>query len=230
MLPPGHHRQFTSGWARAAVFGASDGLITNVSLILGFAGASPGHTVVRLAGLAGLVAGACSMAAGEFISVTSQRELIQHEIELERLSLATNPEAELAELRDSFVNRGLDPEMAATIASALTRDPEMALLAHTREELGVDPTAVGSPWRAASGSFLAFAVGALLPLLPWLVTSAGNPVWWSIGVGGVGAMAVGATVGWFTKRGMVRTGLRQLMIAAAASAVTWAVGHGVGAR
>jgi vacuolar iron transporter family protein len=230
LIVPGHHRQVTGGWARAAIFGASDGLVTNVSLILGFAGASPGHAVVRLAGLAGLVAGACSMAAGEYLSVRAQRELIEREIDMERKSLASHPAAEHAELVEVFVNRGIDPDMAETMVTAIMKDPELALITHTREELGVDPDSVGSPWGAAAGSLVAFSVGALLPLLPWLVTSAGNPVWWSVGIGAVGAFVVGSFVGIFTERGIWRSGLRQLVITAGAAAITWGAGHTIGSR
>jgi len=229
-LAPDHHRQISSGWTRAAIFGASDGLVTNVSLILGFAGANPGHTVVRLAGLAGLVAGACSMAAGEFLSVQSQRELVEREIDVERQSLADHPEAEHEELLDLFVQRGLDRDAADQIVTAIMKDPELALRTHTREELGLDPSSVGSPILAALGSLIAFSVGAFIPLLPWLVTTSGNQVWWSVGVGGAGALVVGSVVGAFTERGIIRCGLRQLVITALASAITWGVGHGVGSH
>jgi vacuolar iron transporter family protein len=230
LLAPGHHRQVTGGWARAAIFGASDGIVTNVSLILGFAGANPGHTVVRLAGLAGLVAGACSMAAGEYLSVQAQRELIEREIDVERKSLADHPAAEHAELLQIFVDRGIEPKMADTMVTAIMADPELALRTHTREELGVDPGSVGSPWGAAAGSLIAFSIGAFLPLFPWLVTSSGNQVWWSVGVGAVGAFIVGSLVGTFTERGIWRSGIRQLIITAGAAAITWGVGHQVGAH
>jgi VIT1/CCC1 family predicted Fe2+/Mn2+ transporter len=227
---PGHHRQFTSGGVRAAVFGASDGLVTNVSLILGFAGANPGHTVVRLAGLAGLVAGACSMAAGEFLSMTAQRELIEREVDVERNALAEHPAAERAELLQIFLERDIEPELARRMVDELMKNPEIALRTHTREELGIDPTMTGSPWRAAFGSFWAFCVGAFIPLLPWLVTSHGNPVVWSIILGGIGTFTVGGCVGWFTRRGVLRGGVRQLLIAGAAAALTFGVGHGVGSH
>jgi VIT1/CCC1 family predicted Fe2+/Mn2+ transporter len=227
---PEHHRQVTNGWARAAVFGASDGLVTNVSLILGFAGASPGHAVVRLAGLAGLVAGAFSMATGEYLSMQAQRELIEREIDVERRALAAYPAAEKAELLEIFIHRGIEPPLATLMADELMKNPDIALRTHTREELGIDPTTVGSPVRAAVGSFFSFSVGALIPLLPWLVTSGGDPVWWSIGLGAVATFAVGGTVGGFTQRGVMRGGLRQLVITALAAAVTWGVGHGVGSH
>jgi VIT1/CCC1 family predicted Fe2+/Mn2+ transporter len=225
---PERHRQFTSGWARAAIFGASDGLVTNVSLILGFAGASPGHSVVRLAGLAGLVAGAFSMASGEYLSMVSQRELYEREIDVERRALATYPAAEQAELRSIFVSRGIDPDLAERMSVELMKDPETALRAHTREELGIDPSAIGSPWRAALSSLWSCAFGALIPLLPWLITSGGNPIGWSIAASAVAAVAMGGTVGVFTQRGFLRGGVRQLAITAIAATVTWSVGHAVG--
>lgn len=225
-----HHRQITNGWARATVFGASDGLVTNVSLILGFAGAQPGHSVVRLAGLAGLVAGAFSMAAGEYLSMQSQRELIEREVDVERRSLAEFPDAEEAELLEIFLSRGIEAEFAKRMSEELMKDPEIALRTHTREELGIDPSNVGSPVRAALGSFFSFCIGAFIPLLPWLVTSAGNPIWWSIGLGAVGTFVVGGIVGWFTQRGIIRGGVRQLFTTGVAAAVTWGVGHAVGSK
>jgi len=161
-----HHRDVRSGGARAAVFGVSDGLVTNVSLILGVAGAHPGGSIVRLTGVAGLVAGAFSMAAGEYLSMQAQRELLQRELEVERQSLRRAPEAERRELTAIYERRGLDPGLAAELVDEVMRDPDVALETHAREELGIDPGSLGSPWRAAVSSFVTFAVGALLPLLP----------------------------------------------------------------
>lgn len=231
MIPSPHperHREISSGWARAAIFGVSDGLVTNVSLILGFAGASPGHSVVRLAGLAGMVAGAFSMACGEYISMTSQRELYEREIDVERRALATYPAAEEAELRAIFLSRGIDADLATRMATELMKDPDTALRAHTREELGIDPSSIGSPWRAAISSLGAFALGALLPLLPWLLTSAGDQTLWSILLGAAGTLGVGGIVGAFTQRGVARGAIRQLAVTSVAAAVTWSVGHAVG--
>jgi VIT1/CCC1 family predicted Fe2+/Mn2+ transporter len=223
-----HHRSLTSGWARAAVFGASDGLVTNVSLILGFAGAQPGHSVVRLAGLAGMVAGAFSMATGEYLSMTAQRELFEREIDIERRSIEASPEAERDELAAIFVERGIEPQLAATLAQELMRDPETALRTHTREELGIDPSAVGSPWQASIWSFVTFCLGAFIPLFPWLVTSSGNPVWWSVALASVFTFALGGVVGRFTQKGVVRGGLRQLIVTALSASVTWSVGRAIG--
>ncbi len=227
---PERHRQINDGWARAAIFGASDGLVTNVSLILGFAGAQPGHSVVRLAGLAGLVAGAFSMASGEYLSMTAQRELFEREIDVERRAIAQYPSAERDELEAIFVSRSIEPTLAAQLADGLMRDPELALRTHTREELGIDPNAVGNPVRAAMFSLVAFALGALIPLLPWLVTTSGNQVWWSVGVSAVASFALGGTIGWFSDRGVWRAGFRQLAITALAATVTWCVGRAVGTK
>ncbi len=224
-----HHRDISSGGFRAALFGLADGLVTNVSLILGFAGANPGHDVVRLAGLAGLVAGAFSMGSGEYLSMRAQKELYEYEIEVERHALATEPEAEREELRDLFVGRGVDPELAERLSRDLMRDPDIALQTHSVEELGIDPSATGSPWIAAMSSFLFFSLGALIPLLPWVVTTSGNLVWWSMAVTAVATLAVGAGVGYMTRRGLVYSALRMLVITAVAASVTFAVGRLVGA-
>jgi len=225
-----HHRQISDGGFRAALFGLSDGLVTNVSLILGFAGASPGHNVVRLAGLAGLVAGAFSMAAGEYVSMRAQKELFEYEINVERHALATQPVEEQIELRNIFIAQGIEADLAERLSVDLMRDPEMALRTHTREELGVDPSAIGSPWIAASSSFAFFSVGAFVPLVPWLVTSSGNPLWWSIGLATAAIAGVGGAVGRYTHRGVVRPALRQLLICGLAAAVTFGVGRLVGAN
>lgn len=222
------HRSISGGWIRAGIFGVSDGLVTNISLILGFAGANPGHNVVRLAGLAGLVAGGFSMATGEYLSMRAQKELLEYEIDVERRSIAAAPEDEQKELRDLFVARGIDAELAERLSIDLMRDPDLALRTHAREELGVDPSATGSPWAASLSSFLAFAIGALVPLLPWLWSTAGNDVVWSIIFAVVGSSLVGGGIGWFTHRGVVRWALRQTFIAAIAAAVTFVVGRLVG--
>ncbi len=212
------------------MFGASDGLVTNVSLILGFAGASPGHSVVRLAGIAGLVSGAFSMASGEYLSVRSQRELMEREIDVERRAIEANPVEEQAELQQIFEQRGIEPDLATRLAADLMRNPDLALRTHAREELGIDPSNTGSPWTAAFWSLLTFSVGALLPLLPWLFTSDGNPIWWSVAFGGVGSFGVGAIVGKFSERGVFRTAIRQLFVTSISAAITYGVGKGVGSH
>jgi VIT1/CCC1 family predicted Fe2+/Mn2+ transporter len=225
-----HHRQISGGWFRAAIFGISDGLVTNVSLILGFAGANPGHSVIRLAGLAGLVAGGFSMGSGEYLSMKAQKELLESEIEMERKALLDNPLEEQRELRQIFIDRGIEEDLADRLSIDLMRDPDLALRTHAREELGVDPSATGSPWMAAISSFWAFVVGAFIPLLPWLWSTTGNQIYWSIGLAAVGAAVVGGAIGWFTRRGVVRSAVRQLVIATLAAAVTYVVGRLVGSN
>jgi VIT1/CCC1 family predicted Fe2+/Mn2+ transporter len=225
-----HHRNVSDGGFRAALFGLSDGLVTNASLILGFAGANPGHDVVRLAGLAGLVAGAFSMASGEYISMQSQKELFEYEIEVERQALAADPENERLELREIFLGRGIEAGLADRLSQDLMKDPDLALRTHTREELGIDPSTTGSPWKAAGSSFLAFATGALIPLLPWLLFSQGSDVAVSMILSALTSLVVGGAVGWFTRRGVVFGALRQLVITVLAAGVTFGVGALVGAR
>lgn len=223
-----HHRQISDGGFRAALFGLMDGLVTNVSLILGFAGANPGHDIIRLAGLAGLVSGAFSMGSGEYLSMRAQKELYGYEIDVERRALQDEPDVEREELRDIFIGRGIDAELAERLSTDLMRDPDLALRTHTREELGIDPSATGSPWTAALSSFLFFSVGAFIPLLPWIVVSTGNVIWWSVTLAGVAIIFVGAAVGHFTRRGVVYSALRALIIMSLASAVTFGVGYLVG--
>jgi len=222
------HRQIADGWFRAAIFGISDGLVTNTSLILGFAGANPGHSVVRLAGLAGLVAGGFSMASGEYVSMRASKEILEYEINVERKSLAAHPAAEQKELRDLFLAQGIEAELAERLSIDLMSDPELALRTHAREELGIDPSATGSPWKAAWSSLFAFAFGALIPLLPWLFTSTGNDVVWSIVLSVIAAGCVGGLIGWFTRNGVVRWALRQIAIGAVAAFVTFGIGRLVG--
>lgn len=225
---PEKHRQVTSGWFRAGVFGASDGLVTNASLILGFAGANPGHSVVRLAGLAGLVAGGFSMASGEYVSVRAQKELLDYEIAVERHSIENSPIEETKELRDLFVARGIEASLADRLSVDLMRDPDLALRTHAREELGVDPSATGSPWAAAIASMLSFAVGAFIPLLPWLITSSGDPILWSIILAVLTASALGGLIGWFTRNGIWKSAVRQVFVGSLAAAVTFGIGRLVG--
>jgi VIT1/CCC1 family predicted Fe2+/Mn2+ transporter len=222
------HRQVAGGWYRAAVFGASDGLVTNASLILGFAGANPGHNIVRLAGLAGLVAGGFSMASGEYVSVRAQKELLEYEIDIERRSIEASPVEEQEELRELFVERGIEEELAARLSTDLMRDPEMALRTHAREELGVDPSATGSPWGAAISSLISFGVGAFIPLLPWIVTTSGDPILWSIILAVLAAGVVGGMIGWFTRNGIMKWAIRQIFVGALAAAVTFGIGRLVG--
>jgi len=168
------------------------------------------------------------MGSGELLSMQAQRELLEYEIDVERRAIAENPELERQELSALFQARGIELELAERLSVDLMRDPDLALRTHAREELGVDPSAVGSPWSAAVSSFISFSVGAFLPLVPWLVTSKGDPVGWSIALAAVGAAVVGGSIGWFSRRGIVRWAVRQLVVTGLASAVTFGVGHLIG--
>ena len=227
-LPVHHHRDVRGGGARAAVFGLSDGLVTNVSLVLGVAGANPGGSIVRLVGVAGLVAGSFSMAAGEYLSMTAQRELMERELEVERRSLHRSPEGEAAELRGMYVRRGIDPTVASEMVNEVHQDPELALETHAREELGISAQSLGSPWQAAAASFVTFALGAFIPLIPWLFTSGTTAVVLSVVLGAVASLAVGVVLARFTERPVVVSALRQLAVTAVAAAVTFGVGKAIG--
>ncbi len=218
----------SGGGARAAVFGMSDGLVSNVSLILGFAGAGAAPGVVRLAGLAGLVSGAFSMASGEYGSVKAHVELLEHELDVERSELAHRPEQERRELSHIYQSRGVDRALADEVAGQLMRDPETALAAHAREELGVDPSALGSPWLAAVSSFFSFALGAMVPLVPWFIGRGRAATIASVVLAGGAAIAVGALLAYFTKRPWPRIVLRQFALAAAPAAVTFGIGSLIG--
>ncbi len=226
--PEPHHRNIQGGAARAAVFGMSDGLVSNVALILGVAGANPGAGYVRLAGLAGLIGGSVSMAAGEYISMTAQNELLERELEMERLELKRRPDHERQELVQIYRSRGVDATVAEDLADALMRNPEVALETHAREELGIDPGSLGAPVAAAVSSFLAFAAGALIPLLPWFFGSGSIAIGVSVILGAVSALAVGAALAGFTGRSMVRSAGRQLLWSAVPASVTFAIGSVVG--
>jgi vacuolar iron transporter family protein len=223
-----HHRDLQGGAARAAVFGISDGLLTNISLILGVAGANPIPSVVLLAGLAGLVAGAFSMAAGEYVSMAAQSELLQRELEIERRELERHPEDETRELAAVYRLRGVAEADARRVAEAIMSNPEVALEVHAREELGLRPGKTGNPWQAAGSSFVMFAIGAIIPLLPWFFTSGAPAALASIVLGAVSVLAVGWTVAIFTGRSRVRSALRQLAFATVAAGVAFGVGHVVG--
>jgi VIT1/CCC1 family predicted Fe2+/Mn2+ transporter len=225
------HRDVTGGWLRPAVFGASDGLVSNFALIAGVAAGSAAagadSTAVVIAGLAGLVAGAASMAVGEYVSVASQSELAMAEIELERHELQVRPEAEERELADTYERRGLGPELAAQVAREISRDPKNALEVHVREELGVDPFDLPSPVTAGVSSFLAFAVGAVIPLVPYLLGA--TSLIPSLVLSVVALFAVGVLVSRLTVRSWFFSGTRQLALGGIAAAVTWGVGSLVGA-
>ena len=222
------HRDVQGGAARAAVFGISDGLVSNVALILGIAGASTDPTFVRVAGVSGLLAGAISMAAGEYVSLRAQAELVERELEIERRSIAENPEAETAELAALYRERGLDPDHAKQVAEGLMADPEVALDVHAREELGVNPTQLGNPMVAAASSFGSFALGAFVPLVPWLGGGGNNAVWASVILGLSVAALVGAVLARLTERSVVRTVARQLLVVGGACGATYLIGTALG--
>jgi VIT1/CCC1 family predicted Fe2+/Mn2+ transporter len=218
------HRDVSGGGLRAAVLGAGDGLITNVSLVLGVAGASANASTVRLAGTAGLLAGAFSMAAGELVSVRAQQELAESELQVERQELAEEPEAERRELAAMYRARGVPAADAETVARILSANDRVALDTHARLELGIDPDAAGAARKASVFSFLAFAIGALLPLFPWFFTTGTPAVVASIVIGALAALALGAVIGLFSGTSVPRTAVRQLAVAAVAAGVTYAVG------
>ncbi len=220
------HRDVSGGWLRPTVFGAVDGLVTNASLIAGLGGGGvPAHVVI-LTGVAALVAGAFSMGTGEYISVTNQNELVHAEVATERTMHARFPDAEQAELAETFAGYGADAETAARMAAAVSRDPDTALRVHTREELGVDPFELPSPVFAGLSSLVAFSAGALIPLLPYLAGLSVLAA--SLGVAAVALLSGGMVVGRLTGRPVLRSGLRQLMLGAVAVAVTFAVGSLIG--
>jgi len=222
------HRDVQGGAARAAVFGLSDGLVSNVALILGIAGASTDPTFVRVAGVSGLLAGAISMAAGEYVSLRAQAELVERELDIERRSIAENPEAETAELAAIYRERGLDPDHAKQVAEGLMADPEVALDVHAREELGVNPAQLGNPMVAAASSFGSFALGAFVPLVPWLGGGGNNAVWASVILGLSVAALVGAVLARLTERSVVRTVARQLLVVGGACGATYLIGTALG--
>ncbi|MEU5543100.1 VIT1/CCC1 transporter family protein [Streptomyces sioyaensis] len=216
------HRDVNGGWLRPAVFGAMDGLVSNLALMTGVAGGALSQQTIIITGLAGLAAGAFSMAAGEYTSVASQRELVQAELAVERAELRTHPKDELDELAALYVSRGVEPALARQVAEQLSSDPEQALEIHAREELGIDPSDLPSPTVAALSSFGSFALGALLPVLPYLLGA--SAIWPAVLLALVGLFACGAVVARVTARSWWFSGLRQLALGGAAAGVTYALG------
>jgi VIT1/CCC1 family predicted Fe2+/Mn2+ transporter len=220
------HRDVSGGWLRPTVFGVMDGLVTNVSLVAGVGGGGLEPAKIILTGLAGLVAGAFSMATGEFTSVSSQNELVRAEVAIERRQLEAFPEEETAELAAAFSDKGVAPELARQVAEQVSRDPEEALRLHAQEELGVNPEELPSPVIAAISSFVAFAFGAVVPLLSYF---AGAPeLWLSLGISALVLFAAGAVVARLTEQPILYGGLRQLALAVVAAGVTYAVGRAIG--
>jgi vacuolar iron transporter family protein len=224
-----HRATGRSGTLRAVIFGVSDGLVSNLSLVMGVAGAaSDNPSFVLLAGIAGLLAGAFSMAAGEYISMQSQRELFERQIALERAEMEAMPEEEEAELAAAYRAKGFAPDEATRIAHRIFADPETALDTLVREELGLDPDQLGSPIGAAAGSFVAFAIGASIPVLPYLFGGGQAVLVVSLAISLVGLFVVGALVSLLTGRGLVFSGLRQLGLGLAAALVTYTIGSIIG--
>ena len=218
----------TGGNLRAAVFGVNDGLVSNASLMLGVAGASDSSTAILLAGAAGLLAGAFSLAAGEYVSVTSQREVFEHQIARQRAALLAYPAETVQELARIFENRGLEPDDAAALATSTVPDEARALDLLARDKLGLNPDELGSPWGAAISSFFSFAGGAFVPVAPFLFVTGNTALLASIALAACALFAVGATISLFTGRSALRDGLRMLCIGGGAGAATYAIGRLLG--
>ena len=218
------HRTGRSGTLRAAVFGINDGLVSNFSLVMGFAGAVTTPAYILLAGIAGLLAGAFSMAAGEFVSMSAQRELFEKQIELEKAELEADPKEEEDELALLYQAKGIPKGEAAKLARRMIARPETAIDALAREELGLDPSELGSPWSAALSSFLAFVAGAIVPVLPFFLMGGKGALVASAVVSSLALFAVGAVLALFTARGPLASGFRMLAIGLSASAITYGVG------
>jgi VIT1/CCC1 family predicted Fe2+/Mn2+ transporter len=223
------HRADKSGTLRAAIFGVSDGLVSNSALIMGFAGSGVANSTVAFAGLAGLLAGAFSMAAGEYVSVAGQRDVFAREIALEAAELAEHPEDEARELSLLYQAKGMSAELADEAAATIIADPTVALDTLVREELGLDPGDLGSPVRVALSSFASFAVGAAVPLVPFVLMSGPSALVVAIVLTVLALVAVGGAVGRTSGAGVVRSAARQLVVGVAAAGVTYAIGSAVGA-
>ena len=223
------HRGDRSGALRAGVFGVNDGLVSNTSLAMGFAGSGASASVILFAGLAGLLAGALSMAAGEYVSMRSQREAYQREITLEEQERRDDPEAEAEELALIYRAKGLDAEEAERVATTIMKDREAALDTMAREELGLDPDELGSSWSAALSSLGAFAAGAVVVVLPYMFSSGRAALIAAIVLASLALFAVGAVIGVLNGRGGLRSGMRQLLIGGGAALLVYLIGRGVGA-
>jgi VIT1/CCC1 family predicted Fe2+/Mn2+ transporter len=220
------HPDVTGGWLRPAVFGAMDGLVSNFALIMGVVGGTSDNDAVVLAGLAGLAAGAFSMAAGEYTSVASQSEFALAQVDIERDEILHNETAEEAELAVMFTEKGVDEKVAREMAAQIHRNPENAVKVHAREELGVDVDDLASPMLAAVSSFFSFAVGALIPVLPYVLGI--EAPWTAIVLSLVALFACGAIVTRITARSWWFGGFRQLLLGGAAAGITYLVGDAVG--
>jgi VIT1/CCC1 family predicted Fe2+/Mn2+ transporter len=225
----GRHRAVGGNALRAAVLGANDGLVSNLSLVMGVAGASMSERAILVTGLAGLLAGACSMAMGEWVSVQSSRELYEKQVGVEESEIATIPDEEKEELALIYMAKGLPEDEAKQVAERIMADEKTALDAMTREELGIDPQEMGgSPWTAAASSFLLFAAGAIVPVLPFAIVHGRAATLVSAAASAVGLFVIGAGITLFTGRGVLYTGARQLVFGLGAAAVTFAIGRAIG--
>ena len=220
------HSDVSGGWLRAAVFGAMDGLVTNIALVSGVGGGGGGRSLVILTGMAGLVAGAFSMALGEFASVDTQNDAVANEVQVERDEIRRHPGAEQAELAGMYERMGLSAPTAAAVAAEVHADPDLAVRVHVTQELGVDPDEQPSPWTAASSSFLCFAVGGVIPLVTYLLGF--DSLALALLVGGVGLFLLGALTSRFTTRSWWWSGIRQLLFGALAAGATFLVGSLIG--
>lgn len=225
-----HHTSVGGNNLRAAVFGASDGLVSNASLVMGVAGAGMGSETLLITGVAGLLAGALSMAAGEYVSVRSQREFYEYQIALEREELAEYPDAEAEELALIYNARGLDLEEARAVSRKLLANPEHALEVLAREELGLNPDDLGSPIGAAVSSFFSFAVGAAIPLVPFLLgLERFTAIYGAAGITLCALFGLGVTLSLFTGHSALRGGLRQVLVGGGAGLAAWSIGKLLGA-
>lgn len=227
------HRGVSGGNLRATVFGINDGLVSNAALVMGVAGAGSSPSTVLMTGVAGLLAGALSMAAGEYVSVRSQRDMYEYQIALEKEELDEYPEEEAEELALIYAARGMDIDKAREMTRALVTRPEQALEVLAREELGLNPDDLGSPWGAALSSFVAFSVGAILPLLPFLFgtalgIAAGSAIAWTVAITVLALAAIGMAISLFTGRQAGRGALRMVLIGGGAGVVAWLVGRALG--
>ncbi len=228
-LPEPQHQGYGGGTLRAAVFGVNDGLVSNTSLIMGVAGATGETSAILTAGVAGLLAGALSMAAGEYVSMRSQREMYEYQIALERAEIEAYPEEEAEELAQIYHARGMELGQARALTRQMVKDPQLALDVLSREELGLNPDDLGSPWGAAGFSFVSFVAGAAIPLLPYVLGGQGTPALLGAALlAALGLFGVGAALSLFTGRSALHSGLRMLLIGAGAGALTYAIGALVG--
>jgi VIT1/CCC1 family predicted Fe2+/Mn2+ transporter len=226
--PPSPHESRATSFLRPAVFGGSDGLVSNLALVMGVAGATADNQAIVVAGIAGLLAGAFSMAVGEYISVRSQHELFESQHRLQERQLQEDEAGERAILEGIYRERGFTPEEASSIVDTLFATPDRALESMLRDEVGLDPRAIGGPWAAAISSFLAFVSGAIIPLLPFLLLSGMPAFVGSLVLSLIALFLLGLGVSFLTQRPPIRCGLRQLALGGAAALVTYVIGQAIG--